>query len=135
MLTALVLVLASIKPAGDVSVFLSYSSADERVAGYISAELKAEGCRVWDYRDKTKPGDDWREKVEVAIDEASIVVVLISAASVKSEYTRDEWAYARLGKKRIVAIPLGSARVPMIVARFVWVVDSKNIRSLCKGVK
>jgi hypothetical protein len=118
--------------AAIVLVFLSYSSADVDTARDISSRLRAAGCQVWDYGERQIPGNDWRQDVEKAIDTASVVVALVSAESVRSEHVQDEWAYARLGKKRIVAIPVGAVRVPMIVVRFVWAVKLDRIGVLCK---
>jgi len=120
-----------------VLVFLSYSSTDLEAARDISTRLRSAGCEVWDYRERTAPGDDWRRDVEIAMERAQVIMLLISPASKASEYTQDEWAYARVLKteqpsKRIVAVPIGKVRPPMIVARFVWVLDRKEVGQLCR---
>lgn len=122
-----------------ILVFLSYSSSDLDTARDISSRLQAAGCEVWDYQERTKPGDDWWTDVEMAMDRADVILLLISPASKASEYTRDEWAFARVLKtenpaKRIVAMPL-KTRAALPVARFVWLTDVKKVGQLCTEEK
>lgn len=123
--------------AGVVVVFLSYATADAPVVRDVEAILKPAGCQIWDFDDKQILGGDWRQAVEAAIKESTVVVALISAAALKSPYVLDELAYARLQNKRIVAVPirLASSDMPMIVARFVWAGKLEKLGRLCKGGK
>lgn len=123
-----------------ILVFLSYSSADLETAKDISSRLRLAGCEVWDYQERTSPGDDWWNDVEMAMDKADVILLLISPASKRSQFTRDELAFARVLKtenpaKRVVAMLLGNTRASLPVARFVWLADVEKVGQLCKETK
>ena len=119
--------------AAAVLVFLSYSTADAPSARDIEDRLRTAGCEVWSDV-ALSPGDDWRREVERAIERADVVVALVSAEAIASLYARDEWAYARDLRKRIVPIPIGNIHLPMIFARLNWGRRDK-LKELCREGK
>jgi hypothetical protein len=86
-------------------IFISYQN---NVNGFVADELvkriEKEGFSVWWDRQIPAGYDDWREKIDVEIDRAKVVLVVITPEAVASPYVTYEWSYA-LGKNKIV-IPL-----------------------------
>jgi hypothetical protein len=62
------------------SVFVSYASEDRAVAKTIADALSAKGLDVWFDRDELGSGDDFRRKIESAIDRCAVFVPVISKA-------------------------------------------------------
>lgn len=73
-------------------VFFSYSQKDEALREELAAHLdvlRANGTlEAWSAR-KIIPGDDWRAAVHREIDRADLVLLLVSADFLASEYCRD----------------------------------------------
>src|SRR5258708_24786161 len=83
-------------------IFISYASEDRERARMIAALLGERGWDVW--WDREIPlGKSFDEVIEKAMAQARCVVVLWSAASVISEWVRNE---ASEGKRRNILIPV-----------------------------
>lgn len=71
------------------TVFISYSRRDkqylERLRIHISPLQKYGNFAYW-ADDKIKPGENWKEEIEKALDKAAIAILLISADFLASEY-------------------------------------------------
>ena len=80
-----------------MKVFMSYSSADKKLAQRMADTLKNVGFEVWDDR-QIMPGDNWAAEVGQALREAEAMVVLLSSDSLETEHVQHEISYA-LGKK------------------------------------
>jgi len=75
-------------------VFLSYSREDSDAAGRIARQLEAEGLAVfWDK--EIPPGVSWADYLQDKLTSARCVIVLWSAASIGSQWVREE---ARMGR-------------------------------------
>jgi hypothetical protein len=87
-------------------IFLSYSRKDQRPMIAVKTALTEAGLTVWT-DEKLEPGTPvWQRKVEVEIEAASWMVVLLSPAAKDSDWVRSE-----IGRARIVGINI----VPLIV--------------------
>ena len=90
-------------------IFLSYKREDEPRAGRLVAALETEGLSVW--WDRGLPGgEEWRANIEKALNEAKVVVVLWTRASVGPEggFVRDEASRAR---QRGILVPVRAEAV------------------------
>lgn len=85
---------APVLGSGDKYVFISYARPERAIAEQVEAYLNAAGFRT--FRDTTdiRTGDLWDMKIERALDEATHMVLLLSAASMpyRKEVYR-EWFY------------------------------------------
>ena len=83
-------------------IFISYASEDRPWAEMLAAALEEQGWST--FWDRTIPtGKTWREVIGLELGEARCVVVLWSAASVKSGWVQEE---ADDGRERRILIPV-----------------------------
>jgi hypothetical protein len=96
-------------PLNQVSIFLSYAHADEpwlkRLLAHLSLLQRQGVISTW-YDRKIVPGTDWARDIDQHIEEASIILFLVSADFLASDYCyeiemkraleRDRLGYARV---------------------------------------
>jgi len=80
-----------------LKVFLSYASQDKPVVRELSGRLAGEGwIDLWVDEKKLLPGQDWRAKIEEAVETSDVVIVCLSTNSVTKEgFVQKELRYAR----------------------------------------
>lgn len=87
-----------------VDVFLSYASADQMEADRLYADIIAAGGTVFLAKKSLTPGEDFAERIREALKAAREVWLLLSPASLKSEWVLTEWGAAWVLEKGIVPI-------------------------------
>ncbi|MEP7384238.1 MAG: SUMF1/EgtB/PvdO family nonheme iron enzyme, partial [Gemmatimonadota bacterium] len=103
---------ANVASAG-ADVFLSYASVDREVAVRLGELLEGEGLSVFVDQASLQRGEAWREALDAALDRARCVVMLLSRASVASDWVLRE---SRRALKRQVLVPVMLERgVPLPV--------------------
>lgn len=75
---------------GMTSVFLSHSHADKPIARRLAKDLRAAGITVWIDEAELKIGESLVSRIGKAIDANDYLIVLLSGASVKSEWVTRE---------------------------------------------
>lgn len=85
------------EPKRLLKVFLSYASQDKPVVRELSGRLAGEGwIDPWVDEKKLLPGQDWRTKIEEAVETSDIVVICLSSNSITKEgFVQKELRYAR----------------------------------------
>lgn len=80
-----------------LKVFLSYASQDRSMVRELSRRLVDEGwIDTWLDEKRLLPGEDWRLKIEEAVENSDIVIICLSSNSVTKEgYVQKELRYAR----------------------------------------
>ncbi|MEI7556051.1 toll/interleukin-1 receptor domain-containing protein [Candidatus Chlorohelix sp.] len=92
-------------------VFISYSPRDsrwlERLKTHLMPQVREGKLEVWDDT-KIKPGMRWREEIQKALDEAKVIVMLISADFLASDFYNEETPrlLAAAEKEGAVILPL-----------------------------
>ena len=113
-----------------LKVFLSYASQDKPVVRELSRRLVGEGwIDTWFDEKKLLPGQDWRLKIEDAVETSDIVIICLSHNSVTKEgYVQKEIRYAReiaLEKPEetifIIPLRLDGCDVPRGLRFYQWV--------------
>lgn len=113
-----------------LQVFLSYASQDKSVVQELSRRLVDEGwIDAWLDVKKLLPGQDWRTKIEEAVETSDIVIICLSNNSVTKEgYVQKELRYAReiaLEKPEetifLVPLRLDDCEVPRGLRFYQWV--------------
>src|SRR5262245_21104097 len=89
-------------------VFLSHSSADKPFVRKLAHRLEKEGFSVWLDEKKLIAGDPLGKTISEALDRASVVLVVVSKASVKSRWLSFELnkATERMVKGQCRVIPV-----------------------------
>src|SRR4051794_35303823 len=99
-------------------VFISYSHLDatwlERLKRHLAPVIRGGLLDCWDDT-QVQPGDEWVQKVEAALEESQIVVLLISAAFFASDFIHEKelsplLADAQKKGKRILPLLLSPCR-------------------------
>lgn len=102
-----------------VRLFISYSHKDESLRSELESHLKIlqrqELIETWHDR-KIDPGSDWKRRIDDHLERADIVLLLISADFVASDYCYDQEMKSALAREKA-----GKARViPVIVRDVNW---------------
>ncbi|MFE5964150.1 TIR domain-containing protein [Streptomyces sp. NPDC056463] len=85
------------------SVFLSYSAQDAPEARKLEQLLALAGIDVWSDR-KLKAGDQWAQVITAALRSAEVILVLVSASSLTSQWVTREWQAALINSKRVIPV-------------------------------
>lgn len=90
-------------------IFISYSHQNKEFVDQLARQLVVNQVNVWLDRWELSIGDSLIEKVQEAADGASALLVILSAASVESEWCKKELSgglLRELEEKRVVVMPV-----------------------------
>lgn len=90
-------------------VFISYSHADAFIVNKLAAHLVKHNANVWVDTWELNVGDSILNKVQEAIQESSALLVILSKASVESEWCKKELSAGlmrELDEKRVIVLPV-----------------------------
>lgn len=124
-------------------IFISYSHKDKAFVDQLAMQLVHRNVSVWVDRWELSVGDSLLERVQDAVDGASALLVILSKASVTSEWCKKELSAGllrELEKKRVIVMPvmLEECDVP-VFARGKMFADFRTdfdagIRTLVEGI-
>jgi hypothetical protein len=104
-------------------VFISHAQSDRPFADRLARVLEEAGHRVWTDRE-ILPGDNWASASGTALENAEVVVALISPEAIRSEFVKREWEYA-LGREslenRLVPVEVKPTRAKP------WIFEKLNV--------
>lgn len=92
--------------------FISYSHHDRVYVEKLADYLNSMDVHVW-YDYEVETGAPFSQRIQMAIDECAVFIVLLSPASVASDWVRNEIARARRLRKAIKPIRLADADIPL----------------------
>jgi hypothetical protein len=98
-----------------VDVFVSYASEDRAFAAKIAKELQRRGLSVWSDRN-ILAGRDFTREISHALEQASVVIVLLSGTAGRSTWLKEEVSAALSQRKNVIPVLLG----PDSKSNFVW---------------
>jgi len=90
-------------------IFISYSHQDKNFADKLAANLVKHKAHVWIDSWELNVGDSIIDKVQTALQDSSALIVIISKASMESEWCKKELTAGflrELEEKRVVVLPL-----------------------------
>lgn len=101
-------------------VFISYSHEDEDFVNKLAAHLVKAKANVWVDQWELHVGDSLIAKIEAAIQQASVLIVVLSKTSVTSKWCKKELnagLIRELEEKRVVVLPLllEDCEVPLFI--------------------
>src|SRR5262245_20392755 len=95
------------------AAFLSHATADAELARRLAVDLRNRGVDVWYAEWELRPGDSLVRRIEDGIDRATHFLVLLTPASLKSEWVRTELDAGLIkrisGKCRVIPIVSGTS--------------------------
>jgi hypothetical protein len=94
------------------NVFISYSRKDIERANRLKQLIEGFGFNVWLDLVGIAAGEEWPRKITEAIKECDVVLMLISEASVASEYCLKEIIFAKNKNKPIIGLRLDDVPLP-----------------------
>ncbi len=83
--------------------FISYAHANNELVQKLLAALHARGCRFW-YDQGIRTGISWGQEVSMKLLNSSLVIFLVSRASLDSENVKDELYLAKKNKLPIFPV-------------------------------
>ena len=123
--------------------FLSYAHEDKDFAERIARKLREEGIDVWIDKWEIQPGDSLIQKIFVeGLSECDIFLILLSCASVKSKWVKEELDFAMIkkieGVTRIIPLIKEQCEIPPPLRALLWVDLSEDfdagIRRVVKSI-
>ena len=101
-------------------VFLSHSSHDKAFVRQLSADLTKAGVGIWLDEQRILVGDSIVEKVGQGLVESDFFIIVLSEASVESEWVKKELNRALLSeieKRRVIVLPakLNNCKIPDLI--------------------
>ena len=94
------------------TVFISYASQDAAVANAVVGALERAGLACWIAPRDVVPGALYADEIVRAINESSLVVLVLSAQSVVSPHVGKELERASSKRRRIIALRTDAAALP-----------------------
>jgi len=101
-------------------IFISYSRSDSEFVDRLAMQLVGRNARIWLDKWELNVGDSLLDRIQEAVQGASALVVVLSQASVASEWCRREingGLIRELDEKRVVVMPvlLEDCEVPIFL--------------------
>lgn len=115
-----------------MKVFISHSSSDKRFVRTIKSDLNENGIETFLDEDSLELGDSLVEKLELAIQDSSHFIIILSPSSLKSEWVTQELNFAlklmsaKLIKK-IIPIKYRSCEIPKELENLIYADLSNQI--------
>jgi TIR domain len=105
--------------------FISYTGTDITWAEWIADTLEQAGyttvLQAWDFR----PGENFIERMNQALAEATRVLAVLSPAYFASQYARDEWTAALVRERdqpdRLLPVRVATCKLPALLANRVYI--------------
>ncbi len=104
-------------PLDAPTAFFSYSREDSEFAIRLAEDLKAAGAVVWIDQLDIEPGQEWDNAIEDAVTQCPRMLLILTAASVKSKKVRNEIAFALDEGKTIIPVLYQDCMVPLQLRR------------------
>ena len=101
-------------------IFISYSHSDSKFATRLAHQLVKRRANVWIDQWELHVGDSLTQKVQEAIEGATALLVILSEASVESEWCKKELSSGlirELDEKRVIVLPvlMEDCKIPMFL--------------------
>ena len=100
------------RSAFDGRVFMSYASEDFKFADKLRRDLYLNEFEVWVDQDYLRPGDRWPKKIESAIADSNVFVLVISNEALSSPWVKREYRHATKNRKSIFPVLHDPTTIP-----------------------
>jgi len=118
-----------------MKVFISHSSSDNKFVRTLKDDLIENSIETWFDEDQLDLGDSLSEKLELALEESSHFLIVLSPASVNSEWVRYELHKALKHRnsqliQKIIPVKYRDCEVPTELANLLYADLSKEVRQI-----
>lgn len=128
------------KRSGTLTIFLSYDRDDEKRAQALVAALESSGFCIW-WDGLIGGGYAYADRIQEALAESDVVVVLWSKRSAQSHWVRDEAAFGR-DRNRLVPVSIDGTKAPLGFQQLQTIdlshwrgsVDAREYKRLCRSI-
>ncbi|MGK6308278.1 toll/interleukin-1 receptor domain-containing protein [Variovorax sp. DT-64] len=108
------------KGPNGAKVFISHSSIDKQFVRGLAVDLAAKGHQPWLDEWQILAGESIVERVGSGVENADLMVVVLSRAAVASKWVENEWQakyWTEVGERRVAVIPvvLDDCEVPTLL--------------------
>ncbi len=120
-------------------IFISYSRRDQEFVFILANDLEARGGRVWLDQTDIRGGTQWRQSIEMGIEQSGAFLLLISPDALDSEYVNIELDIAEEQGKPIFPLIYRRTSIPENLSRFQFIDFTqggyqKNLTDLLAGL-
>ena len=103
------------------NIFMSYSRREVSFVNNLVEDLENNDYTVWlDYRSLI-PGTPWAGQIEKGIVESEVILLVVSKASMASEYVEMEWKRVLEQGKRVILVIFEAVDLPEELEHYEWV--------------
>ena len=100
---------------------MSYSRRELGFVDDLVSKLESERYKVWlDYR-VLIPGTPWKGQIAKGLNDADTVLLVVSKASIASEYVELEWRHFLETSKRVILLIFEAVDLPKELEKYEWV--------------
>lgn len=129
------------KRSDTLSVFLSYDRDDQQKAQSFVTALKARGFSIW-WDGLISGGFAYADRIQEALTECDVVVVLWSKNSTRSHWVRDEASFGR-DRNRLVPASIDGTKAPLGFQQLQSIdlshwhgrTDAPEFEQLCRSIR
>jgi hypothetical protein len=102
-------------------LFISYSRRQTPFVDRLADKLEDNGYSLWlDYQSLV-PAKPWLDQIESGLDNADVLLLLVSKESLASDHVKPEWQGALKRKKRIILLIFEAVQLPSELQGCEWV--------------
>lgn len=103
------------------NIFMSYSRREVGFVDDLVSQLETKGHNIWlDYRTLV-PGTPWADQIKVGLERSDTVLLVVSKASIASEYVELEWRHFLETNKRVILLIFEAVDLPKELEKYEWV--------------
>lgn len=103
------------------NIFMSYSRREVGFVDDLVSQLETKGHNVWlDYRTLV-PGTPWADQIKAGLERSDTVLLVVSKASLASEYVELEWRHFLETNKRVILLVFEAVDLPKELEKYEWV--------------
>jgi hypothetical protein len=94
---------------GDCDAFLSYSSQERSAARELKLKLEVRGLTIWFDQDRLRPGLNWQEPLQRALQQSGSIIVTIGGSGI------GRWQNEEMQAALRAAVALGRPVIPVLL--------------------
>jgi hypothetical protein len=103
------------------NIFMSYSRREVPFVNNLVDDLEDQDYAVWlDYRSLI-PGTPWAGQIDTGIADSDVILLVVSKASMASQYVEMEWNQVLKQGKRVIILIFEAVDLPIELESFEWV--------------